>query len=96
MNVRAPFLAIASPLVNYSDIYRTVDRHDPQVRQRDDSSFIYEVISWGSVEALRASAVPLPGKKILQPKVRSVNPYRHKGMTERTVGCSKSVAGKLR
>jgi hypothetical protein len=54
------------------------------------------VISWGFAEALRASAVPLPGKKILQPKVGSVNPYRHKGMTEPTVGCSKSVAGKLR
>jgi hypothetical protein len=54
------------------------------------------VFSGGFAEALRASAVPLPGKKILQQKVRSVNPYRHKGMTERTVCCSKSVAGKLR
>jgi len=32
--------------------------------------------------ALRASAVPLPGKNSLQPEVRFVNPYSGKGMNK--------------
>jgi len=39
------------------------------------------------VVALRATAVPHPGKKILQRKVHSVNPYSRKGMTEWTFHC---------
>jgi len=46
--------------------------------------------------ALRASAVPLPGKKILQHKVGFVNPYRHKGMTKPTLCCLNLSPGELR
>jgi len=48
------------------------------------------------MEALRATAVPLPGKVILHGKVPSVNPYKNKGMTEGTLLCLINLAGELR
>jgi len=43
--------------------------------------------------ALRASAVPHPGKNILHAKVRFVNPYSGKGMTKRTFTCFRVAPG---
>jgi hypothetical protein len=47
-------------------------------------------------EALRASAVPLPGKKILQREDPFVNTYSGKCMTKGSSHCFNSLAGKLR
>jgi hypothetical protein len=47
-------------------------------------------------DALRATAVPLPGKNILHKKVQNVNPYSGKGMTFWTSFCLTLVPGELR
>jgi hypothetical protein len=48
---------------------------------RSSDLFLVGTLLPGKMEALRASAVPHPGKNILQLEVQIVNPYSGKGMT---------------